>query len=93
MRRVQNALGDSPDRHATFVSVLALAWPDRHVEVFEGTVDGTLTWPPRGTHGFGYDPMFVPDGHGRTFGEMRPEEKERLSHRARAMRKLIDECL
>jgi XTP/dITP diphosphohydrolase len=93
MRKVQEALGDNPDRHATFVSVLALAWPDGHVEVFEGTVDGTLTWPPRGTNGFGYDPMFVPDGHDRTFGEMAPAEKERLSHRARAMAKLIDECL
>lgn len=92
MQKVQDALGDNPDRRATFVSMLALAWPDGHVELFKGTVDGTLIWPPRGTNGFGYDPMFVPDGYTQTFGEMTPEEKEKLSHRARSMKLLLDAC-
>ena len=76
---------------AHFVSALCVAWPDGHVEEFEATVDGTLVWPPRGDKGFGYDPMFLPDGHARTFGEMTGEEKHGLpprgtglSHRARA---------
>ena len=77
-----------------------MAWPDRHVEEFEATVDGTLVWPPRGNAGFGYDPMFLPDGHTRTFGEMstpgeaRPAAAGRgLSHRARAFLKLAEACL
>jgi XTP/dITP diphosphohydrolase len=81
---------------AAFVSVLALAWPDGALETFEGRVDGTLVFPPRGTAGFGYDPIFRPDGHDRTFGEMYAEEKHAipadgslaLSHRARAFQKL-----
>jgi XTP/dITP diphosphohydrolase len=81
---------------AAFISVLALAWPDGAVETFEGRVDGTLVFPPRGTAGFGYDPIFRPDGHHRTFGEMSAEEKHgipadgsrALSHRARAFQKL-----
>ena len=81
---------------AAFLSVLALAWPDGAVETFEGRVDGTLVFPPRGTAGFGYDPIFRPDGHHRTFGEMSAEEKHgipadgsrALSHRARAFQKL-----
>jgi len=87
-------------RTAHFVSALAVAWPDGHVEEFEGRVDGTLVWPPRGDKGFGYDPMFLPDGHARTFGEMPSEEKhglpprgKGLSHRARAFRKLAEACL
>jgi XTP/dITP diphosphohydrolase len=87
-------------RKAQFVSALCLAWPDGHVEEFEATVDGTLVWPPRGTAGFGYDPMFLPDGHARTFGEMTPDEKhglppkgQGLSHRARAFLKLAAACL
>ena len=88
------------DRRAWFVSALSLAWPDGHVEDFEGRVDGTLIWPPRGPAGFGYDPMFLPDGHDRTFGEMSGEEKHGmpplgfgLSHRARAFAKLAAACL
>jgi len=77
-------------RRAHFVSALCLAWPDGHAEVFEGRVDGTLVWPPRGTRGFGYDPMFQPDGFERTFGEMEPAQKHAMSHRARAFAKLID---
>ena len=87
-------------RKAHFVSALCVAWPDGHVEEFEATVDGTLVWPPRGTKGFGYDPMFLPDGFAQTFGEMTSEEKHALppkghglSHRARAFLKLAEACL
>ena len=73
---------------AYFVCALSLGWPDGHCETVEGRVDGTLTFPPRGPHGFGYDPIFVPDGQARTFGEMRPEEKQPLTHRARAFEQL-----
>ena len=73
---------------AYFVCALALAWPDGHCETVEGRVDGTLTFPPCGGHGFGYDPIFVPDGHARTFGEMPAEEKQPLTHRARAFEQL-----
>src|SRR5689334_18790868 len=89
-----------PQRKAHFVSALCVAWPDRHLEEFEARVDGTLVWPPRGTAGFGYDPMFLPDGYDRTFGEMTAEEKHGLpprglglSHRARAFLKLAAACL
>ena len=77
---------------AYFVCALSLGWPDGHCETVEGRVDGTLTFPPRGGHGFGYDPVFVPDGHARTFGEMPPEEKQPLTHRARAF-ELLAPCL
>jgi XTP/dITP diphosphohydrolase len=87
-------------RSAYFVSVLCVAWPDGHLEEFEGRVDGTLVWPPRGNEGFGYDPMFLPDGFGLTFGEMSRDEKHGLppkrqgvSHRARAFLKLAEACL
>jgi XTP/dITP diphosphohydrolase len=74
---------------AHFACVLAIAWPeDGQVENFDGRVEGTLVWPPRGDRGFGYDPMFVPVGHEQTFGEMDPREKHRISHRAAAFRKL-----
>jgi XTP/dITP diphosphohydrolase len=87
-------------RKAHFVSALCVAWPDGHLEEVEARVDGTLVWPPRGTAGFGYDPMFLPDGHNRTFGEMTSIEKhglpplgKGLSHRARAFVKLAENCL
>jgi XTP/dITP diphosphohydrolase len=87
-------------RRAHFVSALCVAWPDDHVEEVEARVDGTLVWPPRGTAGFGYDPMFMPDGFERTFGEMTSLEKHGLpplglglSHRARAFVKLAEICL
>jgi XTP/dITP diphosphohydrolase len=92
MERVEQALAEKgPDaaRDAHFVCALALAWPDGHVEWFEGRVDGTLVWPPRGTNGFGYDAMFLPNGHSRTFGEMDPEAKHAMSHRAHAFRQLV----
>jgi XTP/dITP diphosphohydrolase len=105
MRRIEDELGRRgavrpAQRKAHFVCALCVAWPDRHAEEFEGRIDGTLVWPPRGTDGFGYDPFFLPDGHARTFGEMTSEEKHGLpplgaglSHRARAFRQLAEACL
>jgi XTP/dITP diphosphohydrolase len=105
MRRIDRMLREhgalhADERRAHFVSALCLAWPDGHVEGFEGRVDGTLVWPPRGARGFGYDPMFQPDGFALTFGEMTSEEKHglppkgrALSHRARAFQKLAEACL
>ena len=92
MALVNDKLGDNPNRRAHFISVLSLAWPDGHMENFEGRVYGTLVWPPRGRCGFGYDPMFMPDGHDKTFGEIPYDEKQRISHRAVAFQKLIDGC-
>ena len=93
MSRVQTeleALGPEVNRNAHFVCALAVCWPDGHSEWFEGRVDGTLVWPPRGERGFGYDPMFVPVGREQTFGEMDQDEKHRISHRADAFRKLVE---
>ncbi len=91
---------ESAQRKAHFVSALCVAWPDGHLEEVEARVDGTLVWPPRGTAGFGYDPMFLPDGFARTFGEMTSIEKHGLpplgmglSHRAKAFVKLAEICL
>ncbi|MCE9524124.1 MAG: RdgB/HAM1 family non-canonical purine NTP pyrophosphatase [Alphaproteobacteria bacterium] len=81
------------DWRAHFVCALAIAWPDGHSEVFEGEIHGTLVWPPRGSRGFGYDPQFVADGYDITFGEMEPERKHAISHRAIAFRKLVEACL
>ncbi|MGH6886285.1 MAG: RdgB/HAM1 family non-canonical purine NTP pyrophosphatase [Geminicoccales bacterium] len=80
------------DRRAAFVAVLCLAWPDGHEELAEGRVEGELVDPPRGTGGFGYDPIFEPEGQGLTFGEMTPADKQKLSHRARALRRLLAMC-
>lgn len=80
-------------RTAHFVSALCVAWPDDHLEEVEARADGTLVWPPRGTAGFGYDPMFLPDGNDRTFGEMTHDEKTPLTHRAAAFRQLVDAVL
>jgi XTP/dITP diphosphohydrolase len=105
MTRIERLLAERgasepAQRKAHFVSALCVAWPDGHVEEVEARVDGTLVWPPRGTAGFGYDPMFLPDGHERTFGEMTSIEKhglpplgKGLSHRARAFVKLAERCL
>ena len=82
-------IGPNADRSAYFICTLAIAWPDGHEEIFEGRVDGSLTWPPRGTLGFGYDPVFVPKGRTETFAELDPEEKHKMSHRADAFRKLV----
>jgi XTP/dITP diphosphohydrolase len=92
MRKVEDALRGKTDRRAFFVAALSLAWPDGHVETFHGEVHGTLVWPPRGTRGFGYDPMFLPDGGTLTFGEMDPDTKHAISHRANAFRALIEAC-
>jgi len=90
MRRVEERLEEtgSDDRRAWFTSALAVAWPDGPAVVVEGRVDGTLTFPPRGDRGFGYDPIFVPEGYGETFGEMDPALKDSISHRARAFARL-----
>ncbi|MEP7006940.1 MAG: RdgB/HAM1 family non-canonical purine NTP pyrophosphatase [Sphingomonas bacterium] len=91
MQRVNDAIeatGPDASRNAHFVCVLALAWPDGHVEWFEGRVDGTLVWPPRGTGGFGYNPIFVPEGSDQTFAEM-PDAKKAISHRAMAFEKMM----
>ena len=92
MERVNKELGSHPERGAYFVCVLALAWPDGGSETFEGRVHGHLVWPRRGTHGFGYDPMFQADGYDITFGEMDPAEKHRISHRAQAFHQLVTAC-
>ncbi len=94
MQQVEDALTakGAVDRRAHFFAALALAWPDGHVELFEGRVDGTVVWPPRGARGFGYDPMFVPHGHTQTFGELDPAYKHSISHRADAFRKLVAAC-
>jgi XTP/dITP diphosphohydrolase len=92
--REKGAVG-AKDRTARFVAVICLAWPDGHAEYYRGEVEGTLVWPPRGALGFGYDPVFLPDGYDKTFGEMTAEQKhgwkpgaaEALSHRARAFQK------
>ena len=93
MRRVDAAVqatGPDAGRDAHFICVLALAWPDGHVEWFEGRADGTLAPAPRGTNGFGYDPLFLPAGGDRTYGELSPDEKHADNHRARAFAKLVE---
>jgi XTP/dITP diphosphohydrolase len=93
MRLVHERVGDAADKRAWFMAALCLAWPDGHTETFLGRVDGTMVWPPRGDKGFGYDPMFVPDGGTLTFGEMDPDAKHAVSHRARAFAQVIAACL
>ena len=96
MARVEHDLGAAGDRRAWFVCVLCLAWPDGGTASFLGRVDGAMVWPPRGSLGFGYDPIFAPamaEAHGRTFGEMPAELKARVSHRARAFAQLASACL
>jgi len=90
MRKVEERLEESgsDDRAAWFTCALAVAWPDGPAVVVEGRVDGTLSFPPRGDKGFGYDPIFVPEGHSETFGELEPAAKDAMSHRARAFARL-----
>ena len=83
------AAGPDTGHDAHFVCALSLCWPDGHIESFEGRVDGRIAWPPRGDKGFGYDPIFQPIGHDITFGEMEPDAKHAMSHRADAFRKLV----
>lgn len=92
MARVHQEAGDAADQGAFFTCALCLAWPDGHAEVFEGRVDGFTVWPPRGSLGFGYDPMFLPAGGSLTYGEMDPAEKHATSHRARAFALLKAAC-
>lgn len=96
MQRLEGALaavGDDPNRCAYFLCTLCLAWPDGHTESWEGRVDGRLVWPPRGSNGFGFDAMFVPDGQTRTYGELTPAEKHADNHRARAFAALVRDAL
>ena len=88
MARVNALMGEAPDRRAWFIAALCLAWPDGHTATFLGRVDGEAVWPPRGEHGFGYDPMFRPAAASGTFGELDPTQKRTLSHRARAFAQL-----
>jgi XTP/dITP diphosphohydrolase len=90
MKRVHEELGASANRRAYFISVLSFVEPGKPIRSFEGRVHGTLVWPPRGSRGFGYDPMFLPEGHAETFGEMEPLAKHAISHRAIAFRKLVE---
>lgn len=92
MEKVHKAMGGNPDRRARFTACFVLAWPDGHIETVEGHVQGTLVWPPRGTGGMGYDPMFQPAHDTRTFGEIPAEEKNRMSHRAEAFRLMMEKC-
>lgn len=98
MRRIQDELAarkvpkTDAARRATFHCVLALAWPDEHVELFHGTLDGAIVWPPRGTGGHGYDPCFQPVGDTRTTAEMSDTEKNTISHRGRAFRMMVEAC-
>ncbi len=89
---LQKALSPKPHK-ARFICVLCIAWPDGHDEVFRGTVKGNIVWPMRGSNGFGYDPIFQPDGCAQTFGEIDPKQKHRISHRADAFAQLTSRCL
>ncbi len=92
MGKVEEGLAGKTDRTAYFVCALSIAWPDGHVETVEGRCYGTLVWPPQGKQGFGYDPMFRPDGYGITFGQMDPAKKHEMSHRADAFQQLVERC-
>jgi XTP/dITP diphosphohydrolase len=92
MAEVHRRMGDAADRRAWFIAALCLGWPDGHTETFLGRVDGTAVWPPRGDRGFGYDAMFLPIGGAETFGEMDPEAKHAVSHRARAFAQILAAC-
>jgi len=92
MEKIEGLLEGQSDRSAHFACALALAWPDGHVETFEGRVEGQMVWPMRGDKGFGYDPVFVADGYDITFAEMGPQEKHAISHRAKAFKKLVEAC-
>jgi XTP/dITP diphosphohydrolase len=93
MAKVEKLARHAPDRRAWFSCALVLAWPDGHTEGVLGEAHGRWVWPPRGTNGFGFDPMFVPDGHEQTFGEMAPAAKHAISHRAAAFALLSAACL
>jgi XTP/dITP diphosphohydrolase len=92
MKKVEELMRGAEDRTAAFICALALAWPDGHAEVFEGSVSGEIVWPPRGDKGFGYDPIFVADGETQTFAEIDPARKHAMSHRADAFHHLVAAC-
>jgi XTP/dITP diphosphohydrolase len=92
MATVHRRIDDNLDRRAWFIAALCIAWPDLHTQTFVGRIDGAIAWPPRGDRGFGYDPMFVPAGCQQTFGEMNPDDKHALSHRARAFTQVLASC-
>jgi XTP/dITP diphosphohydrolase len=92
MKKIHDGIGDNLDRRAQFVSVLTLCWPDGHCETVEGFAHGQIVWPPRGSFGHGCDPVFLPDGYDITYAEMPAVEKNKISHRAEAFRKMIDKC-
>jgi XTP/dITP diphosphohydrolase len=93
MRKVEERARGAADRGAWFTCALVLAWPDGHTEGFEGQARGAWVWPPRGERGFGYDPMFVPEGYAETFGELDPALKGSINHRARAFALMAEGCL
>ena len=92
MKRIMHDLRKTEDKSAHFICALCLAWPDEHLELFQGKVSGSLVWPMRGTYGFGYDPIFQPNGFVLTFAEIEPSIKNKISHRAIAFSKLISAC-
>lgn len=92
MAKVHLKLANTDNRRAKFVCAIAVCWPDGHIETVEGYAHGELVWPPRGPEGFGYDPMFLPKGHDKTFGEMDADEKGDISHRRNAIEKMIEKC-
>lgn len=92
MKDVHTKMAGADDKSANFTCALTLAWPDGHMESFEGKVFGTITWPMRGDKGFGFDPIFIPSGFTQTFAEMEPIAKHAMSHRADAFKQLIDAC-
>ena len=92
MEKVEERLAGNKNRSAAFVCALSLSWPDGHFETFEGRVNGSVCWPPRGGRGFGYDPIFIASGMDLTFGEINPELKHSISHRADAFRQLSEAC-
>ena len=92
MTRIEREMDGKNDRKARFICALSLAWPDGHCDSFEGKVTGVLTFPPSGTKGFGYDPIFIADEHTVTFAEMEPAAKHAISHRADAFRQLVAAC-
>jgi XTP/dITP diphosphohydrolase len=92
MATVHERIGENLDCRAWFIAALCIAWPDGHAQTFVGRIDGSVVWPPRGDQGFGYDPMFVPASFQHTFGEMNPDDKHAISHRARAFAQVLASC-
>lgn len=93
MQRVHDELGDNPKKSAYFITVLAVVWPDGTEKTYEGRIMGQISWPPRGDKGFGYDPIFIPNGKNETFAEIEREDKQKISHRGQAFQLLIADLL